>query len=228
MTNSRKRRLLVGFVLIVLIVVGGPVLVLSFWLDPGDKHDTTSDLVTPTITTQHVRVFEVLVDESQVDFVTEVRGIKIQGTYPVEGGTISLEPIGDALRVHVYLEINVDEVDIAEIAKPFLRRAMETGDYPLAFYVATSRDLVPVTEDIIHFALDGDLEVHDVAQPHSMDIEAQLVGGDMWAIATSDLDLGQHAIEFPAIFGSSTIQLTARLFMREIENPNGIPTQVSP
>ena len=37
-----------------------------------------------------------------------------------------------------------------------LRAAMATGDYPIAFYVASSRDLVPVTEEEITFTLDGD------------------------------------------------------------------------
>jgi hypothetical protein len=221
----RLRRLLFGFALIMLMVVLVFVVIASFWLDPGHKNDTSSDLATATITAQAARVFEVLPDESQVDFLTEVRGLNIQGVFPVEGGTITLEPVGDALRVHVYLEINVDDVDISELAKPFIRRAMATGDYPIAFYVAFSRDLVPVTEDVIYFVLDGELQVHGVAQPYSMDVEAQLIGDTMWAIATSELDLAAHNVEFPALFGSSAIQLTARLSMREVANPNGNPNE---
>jgi hypothetical protein len=228
MPNPRTRRLLVGFAILLIIILTVLVYALSFWFDAGNKHDTSSDLITATITAQHVRVFDVSAVESQVDFLTEVQGLTIEGTFPVQGGTISLEPVGDALRVHVYLEINVDDVKIAEIAKPFIRHAMATGDYPIAFYVATSRALVPVTEEVITFVLDGELEVHNVAQPHSMDVEAQLVGEDMWAIATSDLDLGQHDIEFPSVFGSSTIQLTAKLFMHENETLSEIPTPVNP
>ena len=40
---------------------------------------------------------------------------------------------------------------------------------------------------------------------------AQLVGGDLWAVATSDLDLANHEVEFPPMIGNSAIQLTARL-----------------
>ena len=226
-THPRTRRLLIGFAFITVITI---VLLLtaSLWLDPGSKNDTSSDLMTATIVAQQVRVFDVSPIESQVDFITEVRGLKIQGIYPVEGGTVSLEPVGDQLRVHVYLEINVDEVDISDLAKPFIRRAMDTGDYPVAFYVATSRDLVPVTEETITFVLNGELQVHNVTQLHAMEVEAQAVGEDMWAIATSDLDLAKHGIEFPSIFGSSAIQLTARLFMHEIENLNGVPTPANP
>jgi hypothetical protein len=50
-----------------------------------------------------------------------------------------------------------------------------------------------------------------VTHEHSMAVRAQLVGRDMWAIATSDLDLSNHGVEFPALIGSTTIQLTARL-----------------
>ncbi|MGW8269739.1 MAG: hypothetical protein ACWGNS_04725, partial [Burkholderiales bacterium] len=32
-----------------------------------------------------------------------------------------------------------------------------------------------------------------------MHVEAQAVGHDMWAVATSDLDLAAHEVEFPAI-----------------------------
>jgi hypothetical protein len=217
-------RILVGVAFITVMILIVVVVVFSVWLDPGHKHDISSDLVTAAITAQQVRVFDVSPTESQVDFTTEMRGLTIQGVYPVEGGTISLEPVGGGLRVHVYLEINVDEVEISDLARPFIRRAMETGDYPLAFYVATSRDLVPITEEVITFTLDGELQVHNVTHPHTMDVEAQLISGDMWAVATSDLDLAAHGVEFPAIFGSSAIQLTARLFMHEVENPDGIPT----
>lgn len=223
-TSLRTRRVLAGFAFLTILIISVAVFVLTFWFDPGNKHDISSDLETATITAQHVRIFSVSPSESQVDFVTEVRSLKIRGVFPVEGGSISLEPVGDQLRVHVYLEINVDEVEISDIAKPFIRRAMETGDYPIAFYVATSRDLVPVTEEVITFVLDGELQVHNVTQPHSMDVEAQLVGNNMWAVATSDLDLAAHGVEFPAIFGSSAIGLTARLFMHEADNPNEMPT----
>jgi hypothetical protein len=84
--------------------------------------------------------------------------------------------------------------------------------------VATSREPVPVTEEEIRFMLDGDLEVHNVTHEHSMSVNAQLVGKDMWAVATSDLDLGDHGVEFPAFVGSTVIQLTARLQMVEVES----------
>lgn len=227
MTNPRTRWLFMALAILIVVIITALV-VLSFWFDPGNKHDTSSDLMTATITAQHVRVFAVDPLESQVDFLTEMRGLTIEGAFPVEEGTISLEPVGDALRVHVYLKINVDEVEISDLAMLFLRRAMETGDYPLSFYVATSRELVPVTQEEITFVLDGELEVHNVPQPHSMDVVAQLIGSDMWAIATSELDLGLHGVEFPDLFGSSTIQLTARLFMHEDKTLNELPTPASP
>lgn len=205
-----------AFALITLAALAAGALILL--LDKGDKQDTSTDLVTPTLNTSTQgdrppsRVFVVAPDESQVDFVALVRGIELDGVFPVQGGTITLEPVGDELRVHVYLEIDVDHADTGSaLITRTLQAAMHTGDYPLSFYVAQSRDRVPVTEDPIAFVLDGDLEVNNVVNPHSMDVEAQLVGADMWAVATSDLDLGQHGIEFPALFGSTEITLTARL-----------------
>lgn len=219
MPQPHLRRLLLVFTSITVAIIVVPIAVFSLWLDPGHKHDTSTDLVTPTMHAQHIRVFEVSPTESQVEFATVVRGITIQGVFPVDGGTITLEPVGEELRVHVYLEINVDEVEIADIARPFIRRSMETGNYPVAFYVALSQELVPVTEEVITFALEGELDVHNMPHDHVMNVEAQLIGRDMWAVATSELDLAAHDVEFPAIFGSSAIELTARLFMHEIEAP---------
>lgn len=211
MARMRHRRaaLVAGIAALVMILAG--VVVYAQVIDPGDKGDTSTGLVTPTLAAQSARTFDILPDRSQVDFVTEVRGVPVEGVFPVEAGTITLEPEGEALRVHVYLEIDVDAVSTSALVTPVLRGAMKTGDYPIAFYVAESREPVPVTEDEITFLLDGELDVHNVAAPHSMTVRAQLVGGDMWAEATSDLDLANHGVEFPAMIGNSTIQLTARL-----------------
>lgn len=204
-------------VIILLLVVSGlllaGILVYSQVLDPGDKGDTSSDLVTPTLMAKTVGVFEVSAEESQVDFVAELgSGVEVSGVFPVTGGTITLEPVDDQLRVLVHLKIDVDNADTGNPGiTRVIRAAMETGDYPLAFYVASSRELVPVTEEEIAFTLTGELQVHDVAAPHEMTVRAQLVGGDMWAIATSDLDLALHGVSFPAPLNNTTIRLTARL-----------------
>lgn len=205
----------------VLILVGAIIIVWiisSVWLDPGDKNDVSTTLVTPTLETGNARVFDVVSDQSQVDFVVRVYGVALNGVFPVTEGTITLEPVGDELRVLVRLNIHVDAVETGnEQADALLRGVMETGDYPLAFYVATSRQLVPVTEEEIAFDLDGELEVHNVVADHAMSVTAQLVGTEMWAVAISDLDLSQHNVEIPALVGSPTIELTARLQALEAE-----------
>lgn len=215
---SKLRRVLITSLLVsvVLLVLGA--LLVSQWLDPGDKGDTVSELVTPTLTVDTARVFEVSAVESQVDFVAELGGgVEIDGVFPVNKGTITLEPVGNELRVLVHLVIDVDNVTTGLAAvSPVLRGAMETGDYPLAFFVATSQELVPMTEEEITFVVDGELEVHNVTHPHAMSVRAQLVSGDMWAIATAELDLAQHGVEFPALIGDTNIQLTARLQSYEL------------
>jgi polyisoprenoid-binding protein YceI len=219
MAYVRRHPMLVGCITAVLILVIGTIILFLEFFDPGSKNDTSTDLVTPTIAAQMARVFEVSPGESQVDFVAQVGGIDLEGVFPVEAGTITLEPVGDELRVLVRLNIDVDSVDTGTSAvNQVLRVAMATGDYPIAFYVATSRGYVPVTEEVIEFALDGMLEVHNVPNEHSMAVEAQLVSGDMWAVATSDLDLGNHGVEFPSVIGSTTIKLTARLQAYEGES----------
>lgn len=218
-----NRRFRVIAVLVFVVGLGAVLVTLSAvsqWLDPGSKGDVSTDLVTPTFAVDGVRVFKVASAESQVDFVVRAYGLELNGVFPVSEGTITLEPVGDALRVIVRLHIHVDAVQTgSDQVTALLRGVMATGDYPLAFYVASSRGLVPVTEEVITFDLDGDLDVHNVPNTHSMRVEAQLVGGDMWAVATSALDLSRHAVEMPALFGSPTIELTARLKAYEIDAP---------
>jgi polyisoprenoid-binding protein YceI len=229
MTLTLRRRLFIGSAIIILVLIVTVTTVFSQMLNPGHKGDTSTDLVTPTLSAPTARVFNVAPQESQIDFETDVHGISLKGVFPVEEGTITLEPVGSELRVLVQLNINVDAVTTGNAAVDrVLRAAMATGDYPIAFYVATSRDLVPVTEEPIEFALDGELQVHNVTHEHSMAVSAQLVGGDMKAVATSELDLADHGVEFPAIIGSTTITLTAHLRAYEVENPGTItpaPTQ---
>ncbi|MBN2305258.1 MAG: YceI family protein [Anaerolineae bacterium] len=224
MSLSPRSRLLVGLVLAALVIVIGAAIFWTQLLDPGDKGDTSTVLVTPTLAAETARFFDVSPAESRIDFIAEVGGVALEGVFPVESGTITFEPVGDDLRILVELRIQVDNVDTGNPAVDrVLRAAMATGDYPLAFYVATSRDLVPVTEAVITFMLDGELEVHNEAAPHTMVVEAQEVGGAMWAIATSDLDLAAHGVEFPALIGNTTIQLTARLQTYEVEGVEQAP-----
>lgn len=225
MSFRQPRYRMVGLVVIVLALTAAVLAAVWLGFDPGSKHDTSSNLMTPTLSARNVMVFDVSPQESQVDFTTEVRGVTLQGVFPVEEGTITLEPVGDELRVLVRLNIDVDSMDTGSaMVDRVLRAAMATGDYPIAFYVASSRGLVPVTEEEITFMLDGDLEVHNVAHPHSMAVKAQLIKGHMQATATSDLDLGNHGVEFPSFVGSTVITLTARLQAYEAATGTTTPT----
>lgn len=219
MALVKQRRPVIVLALMIMGAIFAVVVGLVQVLDPGSKHDTSTDLVTPTLAALNARAFEVSPDESQIDFTTQVNGVELSGVFPVAEGTITLEPVGSKLRVLVRLYIDVDSVDTGNpMVDRVLRVAMATGDYPLAFYVSSSRELVPVTEEVITFTLDGDLEVHNIAYAHIMFVEAQLVGSDMWAIATSDLDLNNHGVEFPSFVDSSVIKLTAHLQAYESKN----------
>ncbi len=85
--------------LIVAIVLAATLLALlaaMTWLDPGSKNDRSTGLVTPTLAARSARVFAVAADESRVEFTASVRGVPLAGVFPVERGTITLEPVGEA------------------------------------------------------------------------------------------------------------------------------------
>ena len=210
----RRRALVLAVLMVaVLIVCVAVVIWAGGWLDPGDKGDTTNQLSTPTPATSEALIFAVAPSESQVEFVTHVLGLELTGVFPVREGTITLVPVSpEDWRIQVRLDIDVDGVDTGNAqVDALLRGVMESGDYPLAFYVASSRDLVPVTHEVVEFVLDGDLQVHNVARSHAMSVTAQWTNGEIWAVATSDLDLADHGVEMPPLAGSSVIELTARL-----------------
>ncbi|NDJ76643.1 MAG: hypothetical protein GYB65_10325 [Chloroflexi bacterium] len=220
-------------------------------LDPGDKGDTTvrfptytiaglaatatslptvspSPLPTEALPTPSppaeplpIRFFDVSPELSQVDFGVEMGAVTIDGVFPIRSGAITLEPVGDELRVYVWLEIEVDEVTAdTALVETVLRGAMRTGDFPLSYYNAASQELVPVTDKVIYFALEGNLQVSGVVNDeYVMDVEAQLIGGDMTATAVAALDLSQHGIELPDVLAGSTITLTARLQAFQIDEP---------
>jgi polyisoprenoid-binding protein YceI len=212
---ARRRRYLITGLSIVLIVA--VVLIVAYiQLHAKGDQKKTSALPTPTFETRIARTFGIAPDESQVDFTTQVNGITLEGVFPVTEGRITLVPEGTELRVLVDLTINVDGLSTGSpLVDTVMRQIMKsrgTGDtFPLSFYVGESEGLVPVTEEPIEFTLDGELQLHGVVAEHSMHVNAQLIGQDMTAVATSDLDLANHGIEISEPFESSTIQLTARL-----------------
>lgn len=194
--------------LAVLMIVAGHL------LDVGDRRDTTSNVTPATLAPQSLppRVFEVDPAASKVDFTAQVAGVALDGVFPVRGGTITLEPVEQQLQVHVALEIDVDGLATGNaVFDRALRAALASGDYPLAFYVASSEGRVPVTEEPVSFTLTGDLQLHNVMQPHPMRVDAQLTGAHLNAVATSTLNLADHGVALPALLGSPQIELRAEI-----------------
>lgn len=208
-----NRRLALALALMALAsVVAGLMILAGRLLDPGDRRDTTSNVTPATLAPQSPppRVFEVDPAASKVDFTAQVAGVALEGVFPVRGGTITLEPVEQQLQVHVALEIDVDGLATGNaVFDRALRAALESGDYPLAFYVAASDGRVPVTQERVVFMLTGDLQLHNVVQPHPMRVDAQVIGARLDAVATSTLNLEDHGVELPALLGSPAITLRA-------------------
>jgi len=215
-----NRRLALALALVALAsVVAGLMILAGRLLDPGDRRDTTSNVTPATLAPQSPppRVFEVDPAASKVDFTAQVAGVALEGVFPERGGTITLEPVEQQLQVHVALEIDVDGLATGNaVFDRALRAALESGDYPLAFYVAASDGRVPVTQERVVFMLTGDLQLHNVVQPHPMRVDAQVIGARLDAVATSTLDLEDHGVELPALLGSPAITLRAVIAAVEI------------
>ncbi len=207
------RRVALALLILALASVVAVVLVdLGDLLDPGDRRDTEPDVTPATLAPQALpaRAFTVDPAASRVDFTAQVAGVALNGVFPVQSGTITLEPVEEMLQVHVSLQIDVDGLETGNsVFDRALRGALDSGDYPLAFYVASSDGRVPVTEEPVAFMLTGDLQLHNVVQPHPMHVDAQLTGATLNAVAASTLDLADHGVELPALLGSPNIELSA-------------------
>lgn len=217
--NWPARRLALTLLLLALAsVIAVTLVVAGGLLDPGDRQDTAPDLTPPTLASEAPPpdVFEVDAEASRVDFTAQVAGVALDGIFPVRGGTITLEPVDDALRVHVRLKIDVDGLATGNaVFDRALRVALASGDYPLAFFAAASETLVPVTEEPVSFTLAGELELHNVVHSHAMAVEAQLHAGTIQAEAVSTLNLADHGVELPALLGSPAIDLRAVIMAPE-------------
>jgi polyisoprenoid-binding protein YceI len=96
------------------------------------------------------------------------------------------------------------------------------NDYPTATFKATAIEGAPATYvegSEVSFKLIGDLTVHDVTQPVTFDVTANLAGDTLTGVATaSTLLLSEFGIEPPSFANTLTvadefgieIQFTAR------------------
>lgn len=209
-----RRRMALVVLLLALTTLAAVILILAgHLLDTGDRRDTTPIITPPDVSgSSAARVFEVDPAASRVDFTAQVAGLALKGVFPVRGGAITLEPVEQELQVHAALEIDVDGLATGNaVFDRALRAALTSGDYPLAFYVASSDGRVPVTEAPVAFMLTGDLQLHNVVQPHPMRVNARLTGAHLDAVAVSALNLAAHGVDLPALLGSPVIELRAEI-----------------
>src|SRR5690606_41666203 len=82
-------------------------------LDPGDRRDPEPDAPPAPLAPQAppARAFTVDPAASRVDFTAQVAGVALNGVFPVQSGTITLEPVEEMLQVHVSLQIGVDGLE---------------------------------------------------------------------------------------------------------------------
>src|SRR5690606_8567695 len=122
----------------------------------------------------------------------------------------------DMLQVHVSFEIDVDGLSTSNaLFDRALRAARASGDYPLAFYVAGSERLVPVTEARVALRLTGDLERHRGVRRPPLDESAPGACSALEALASSTPALARHGVELPALRGGPAIDLRAVIVAHE-------------
>ncbi len=82
-------------------------------------------------------------------------------------------------------------------------RGLETGSFPSASFVLTSPielDVAPTPGATITATASGDLTLHGVTQPVTLDIEGSLVEGTMVVVGSIEIALVDYGIEKPTGF----------------------------
>ncbi len=162
--------------------------------------------------------------ESRVAFTAHGLGgrLELQGTYGVQGGSVTLKPEESRLRIHAFLIIDTPSVTVGNaIVDEALKLGMETASFPIATFDALSTTLVPVTEQPIQFTLEGTLTLHGQTQPVVMAVgPATVIDNHLIADAAMPIDLADFGIALPEAVVDSAIQLHVTLIADENAPPS--------
>lgn len=162
-----------------------------------------------------VTVLNVLPAASAVHFSAEALGgaLPVEGTYQVLGGTVTLEEQRGQRRIRAQVLIDTPSVTVGTgLIDDALRAGMETALYPVATFDGVSTDFVPLTEEPIHFVMDGTLHLHGRSAAVTMHIgPATVVGEHLEAQAAMDINLGDFGITFPEGIVSPQLALAITL-----------------
>ncbi len=152
---------------------------------------------------------------SRVAFTAQALGerLQVEGTYGILGGTVTLTPESDQLRIRAYLEIDTPSVTVGSpVIDEALRLGMETELYPVAIFDATSTELVPVTEEEVSFDLAGTLTLHGQTRPVFMTVgPATVIRNHLESDSQMTFNLGDFGITLPEAVVSGTIALNVHL-----------------
>jgi polyisoprenoid-binding protein YceI len=137
----------------------------------------------------------------------------VEGTYGIQGGSVTLTPEDGQLRIRAYLEIDTPSVTVGSaVIDEALRLGMETDAYPVAIFDATSTELVPVTEEEVFFTLDGTLTLHGQTRPVRMSVgPATVIRNHLESASQMTFNLTDFGISLPEAVVSATIALDVHL-----------------
>ena len=195
----------------------------------GGRDPASGALVTPPPTEAAATILHVYPAASRVGFDAQALGGRMQvaGTYGIVGGTVTLRPEADQLRIMVYLEIDTPSVTVGNgLVDEALKLGMETDLYPRAVFQASSVEPVPVTDEEVAFTLDGTLTLHGQTQPVQMTVgPATVIDNHMESTSSMTIDLANYGISLPAAVVNSTIVLDVQLSADEAPPP--APTEMT-
>ncbi len=165
---------------------------------------------------------------SRVGFTAQALGerVQVEGTYGIQGGSVTLTPEDDQLRIRAYLEIDTPSVTVGSaVIDEALRLGMETDAYPVAIFDATSIELVPVTEEEVFFTLDGTLTLHGQTRPVRMSVgPATVIRNHLESASQMTFNLTDFGISLPEAVVSGTIALDVHLSADLTPPPTPTPT----
>lgn len=109
--------------------------------------------------------------------------------------------IADSSLTAATIEVDLTTIQSDQSRRdPAIQRALETGSFPTATFTLTSPVALPdgaQTGETVTVSVGGDLTIHGVTLPVTLDLEASLVNGIIVAVGSIDVTFTDFGLEMP-------------------------------
>jgi len=133
------------------------------------------------------------------EVLTSIGSTTAIGRTPDVSGSLT---IADGALIAATFEVDLTTIRSDQSRRdPAIQRALETGSFPAATFTLTGPVTLPddaATGATVMASVAGDLTIHGVTLPVTLDLEASLAGGVIVAVGSIDVTFTDFGVEMPS------------------------------